>query len=358
MKRFFRLIGAGLKWIILALVGLEIFCFLVITTSNLLLFGVPWEGSLVDYDAYALFLSAEGVKPTRHNPAELDPARTGKPVKRLWLLGGSTMRGGWVNPGETIPSYLAELVNRPENPVQIMVTNYGVNSFNSLLETKYLQKLLMQESPPPDLVIFYDGANDCAYFNQYRTVQAHYGYSRLKGLIEDHRRTYLSLFKPVHAAFYASFTREAFDKLREIFFPVQWTNTACLQQVQATGKRYDHVRRLAGAYGAKFVVVWQPFLWVETGEVDPGIKEQEKKLTALGDKYLRVRENFTFTYNTLEAGLRDKPYFVEFRNVLCDRTSPVYESDGVHLGPQGNKMVAARLAEMLQARGWLGKGEH
>ena len=64
------------------------------------------------------------------------------------------MRGGWVKPGETIPSYLAELVNRPENPVQIMVTNYGENSFNSLMETKYLQKLLMQESPPPDLVIF------------------------------------------------------------------------------------------------------------------------------------------------------------------------------------------------------------
>jgi hypothetical protein len=313
VRRFFHALGIGLKWIILALVGLEIFCFLVITVSNLLLFGGPWEGSLVDYDAYALFLNAEGVQPTRHNPAEPNAARTGKPLKRLWLLGGSTMRRGWVKPGETIPSYLAELVNRPENPVQIMVTNYGVNSFNSLLETKYLQKLLMQISPPPDLVIFYDGANDCAYFNQYRTVQAHFGYSRLKGLIEGHRRTYLSLFKPVQAALYASFTKEAFDKLREILFPVYRENPAPRKLAQATAKRYDHVRRLAGAYGAEFLVVWQPFLWVETGEVDPRVKEQEKELTVLGDKYLRVRENFTETYNTLAKGLQEKPYFVDFR---------------------------------------------
>lgn len=353
MKRFLRLIGAGLNWLLLALIGVEIFCFLLITLSNKLLYGQPWEGSLVTYDAYAIFLNYQGVKPTRHNPPEPDSAAAAKSLRRLWLLGGSTMRGGWVQPEETIPSYLAQLVNRPENPTKVMVTNYGENSFNSLLETKYLQKLLMEVASPPDLVIFYDGANDSAYFNQYRTPQAHHGYRRLQGLIESHRRSYLSLFKPLNAALYSSFTREAFAKLRQVMFPVYPENAAPRELVQATEKRYEHVRRLAGAYGAEFLLVWQPMLWVETDEVDPGIREQEKNLSIWGTRFLRVRENFAVTYNALADRLRDKPYFVDFRNVLCSRTTPVYEADGVHLRPQGNKLVAFHLAELLKARGWL-----
>ncbi len=92
-----------------------------------------------------------------------------------------------MKPGETIPSNLAALINRPEATDKIVVTNYGENSFNSLLETKYLHKLLLENAELPDLIIFYDGANDCLYFNQYRTPQAHYGYRRLRGLVESHR---------------------------------------------------------------------------------------------------------------------------------------------------------------------------
>jgi len=334
----------------------EIFCFLLITATNLVLYGTPWESSRAHYDPYALFLNVKGVQPTRHNPPEPDSPVARKSLKRWWLFGGSTMRGGWVKPVETIPSYLAALVNRPQNPLKVMVTNYGENSFNSLLETKYLQKLLMQVSPPPDLIIFYDGANDCAHFNQYRTPQAHFGYRRLRGLIESHRLTYLSLFKPLNVMFYSSFTREVFDKFHQIMVPVYPEDSDPRELVQATSKRYDHVCRLAGAYGAQFLLVWQPFLWVETGAVDPGVEEQEKDLAVFGAKYLKARENFTVTYNALANRLGEKPYFVDFRNALCSRTTPVYEADGVHLRPQGNKMVAARLAELLKERGWLETG--
>jgi len=196
VKRFFRLLGAGGKWILLSLIGVEIFSFLLISFTNLVLFGTLWEGSQAYYDAYALFLNAEGVQPTLHNPPESESDTAGKQPRRLWLFGGSTMRGGWVQPGETIASYLAEMVNRPENLEKMVVTNYGENSFNSLLETKYLQKLLIDTDRPPDLVIFYDGANDCAYFNQYRTPQAHYAYRRVQGLIESYRKSYFSLLAP------------------------------------------------------------------------------------------------------------------------------------------------------------------
>ena len=120
-----------------------------------------------------------------------------------------------------------------------------------------------------------------------------------------------------------------------------------------TRERYEHVRKLAKAYGAEFLLVWQPILWVEQGEVDPRLREQEQKLDVMGAKFLQVRENFATTYNMLASSLEDRPYFMDFRNALIERTAPVYEGDGVHLQPAGNKMVAARLAEVLKAKGWL-----
>ena len=352
MKKFFKILKTGLKWIILVLLGVEIFSFLLITATNLLVFNQPWEGSPANYDAYAIFLNADGVQPTLHNPAGASPGTAGKSPRRLWLLGGSTMRGGWVQPGETIPSYLAEILNQSSGPDKVELTNYGENSFNSLLETKYLQKLLIDSDKPPDLIIFYDGANDCSYFNQYRTPQAHYGYRRLQGLIESYRRSYLSLFKPLNDVLYSSSTLELFDRFRQTMVAVHPENPVPKEFVAETGKRYEHVKKLAGAYGAKFVLVWQPILWVEKRKIDPRVKEKERELSIMGAKFSKVRENFATTYDMLAGSLKDKPYFMDFRNALTSRTAPVYEADGVHLKPVGNKMVATSLVEMLKERGW------
>ncbi len=357
MKRFFKIFLNVLKWALLTAVGVEIFCFLVITATNLMVLNQPWEGSAANYDAYAIFLNAEGVRPTLHNPAETSPGADGRGPKRLWLLGGSTMRGGWkIQPGETIPSYLAEILNQSGNPDKVEVTNYGENSFNSLLETKYLQKLLIKAAKPPDLIIFYDGANDCAYFNEYRAVQAHYGYRRLQGLIESYRRSYLSLLKPLYSALYSSSTLEVYDRFRQTMVAVHPENPIPKEFVAETGQRYEHVQKLAGAYGAQFLLVWQPILWVEKGEIDPQVKAKERELSIMGSKFSEVRENFATTYDMLAGSLRDKPYVVDFRNALTSRTAPVYKADGVHLKPNGNRMVAARLAAMLQARGCLQNG--
>ena len=72
----------------------------------------------------------------------------------------------------------------------------------------------------------------------------------------------------------------------------------------------------------------------------------------MGAKFSKVRENLATTYDMLSGSLKDKPYFVDFRNALTSRTAPVYEADGVHLKPVGNKMVATSLVEMLKERGW------
>ncbi len=82
------------------------------------------------------------------------------------------------------------------------------------METKYLQKLLI-ENHPPSLIVFYDGANDCVYFAQHRNPYGHQGYERVRGMIEDYHRSLFGLLKPLNAAMWSSFTREIYDKMRE-----------------------------------------------------------------------------------------------------------------------------------------------
>ena len=69
MKRLAGILLAWLKWTILALVLVEIGCFLLITLGNQIMFGSIWKGSQVRYDPYAEFLNLKGVQPTAHNPA-------------------------------------------------------------------------------------------------------------------------------------------------------------------------------------------------------------------------------------------------------------------------------------------------
>jgi lysophospholipase L1-like esterase len=346
LRKFWRLLLSVLKWLVLAAVAVEVFALLLVSVSNYVIYGHLREGSRVRYDPYALFLSVDGPRPTTGNPPPGAPART------VWLLGGSTMRGSTDHDDRTIPSYLAARLNRPGRP-PVRVLNFGENSYNSLMETKYLQKLLLENpGPPPDLVIFYDGANECSYFAQHRTPYAHHGYRRVRALVESYYRSLFGLLKPLNAAIYASFTKELYDKLMQTAVPIAPDSEALQELAAVTEERYEHVRRLAGCYGAGFLLAWQPTLWVETGPVAPEVQTKEKGLIVLGDRFLAVRHNFMVTYEALVRRLQDKPYFVNFRNGLGPRTEPVYQPDGVHLLDAGRQMVARDLARTLEAR-WL-----
>jgi hypothetical protein len=340
-----RLISA-IKWLVVAVVAIEVLAFLLISASNYLLCSQVREGPPVRYDPYALFLNLQGPRATANNPPD-----TAASVKTVWLLGGSTMWGATDRDDRTIASYLARSLNRPGRP-PIRVVNFGEISFNSLLETKYLQKLLIENSPPaPDLVIFYDGANDCTYFAQHRTPYAHHGYRRLQALVEGYHRSFFGLLKPLTAAIYSSYTRELYDKLRQISVPLTPHPESLEKLVVMTAQRYEHVRKLSGCYGAKFLLFWQPILWVETVPPAPVVKAKELGLMVMGERFLAVRHNIAVTYEAIARRLQGEAYFVNFQNVLCPRAEPVYHPDGVHLLDRGRELVAEEMGRVLEERG-------
>jgi lysophospholipase L1-like esterase len=336
MKRISRTLLIILKWLIGGVIMLEVASFLAISLSNYWIYGQLRDGERVNYDPYALFL--EGVRFTHNNPPAAEKGL------RVWLFGGSTMRGATDYDERTIPSFLAQYWNREEPRNPAVMVNHGEDGFNSLMETKYLQKLLI-DNPAPDIIIFFDGANDSAYFAQHRTPDAHHGYERVRGLIENYHRSFFGLLKPLNAAMWSSFTHELYDKMRQGVIPIDPADPALRQFVDSCEKRYDYLHKVATGFGSKFLLIWQPCWWAETA---PVAQEVSKKESLILGKRSALRHNFVVTYQAMVDRLEKKPYFINYRNILCSRTEPVYQPDGIHLLDAGRKMVARHLSQDLK----------
>lgn len=126
----------------------------------------------------------------------------------LWIFGGSPTRGISADHGHTMPSFPARVLDQETPTLPARVFNLDNDGYNSLLETKYLQEMLIESPLSPRLIVFYDGANDAAYFARYLTLQAHHGYRQVRGLIESYHSSWFGIFKAFNAAWYTSSTRE------------------------------------------------------------------------------------------------------------------------------------------------------
>ncbi len=349
VKRLFHWIVVTIKWLILAVVSVEILSFLVITGSNYVMYGHAREGSRAVYDAYTLFLQEHAVRPTAYNSQSEDSGKN----KYIWMFGGSTMRGATDCNDRTLPSCLSLLLNSNRKGLHFTVTNFGTNSFNSLLETKYLQRQLIN-LPPPDIIIFYDGANDVKYFLEHRDPYAHHGYRRVRALIESYYKSWFGVLKPLNAAVYSSFTKELYDKIMQVGVPLEASDKELAEMLDAVEKRYDHVNKLSACYGARFILFWQPTLWTEECHVAATARAGEKNIILDNKRWTTVRDNFTKPYVAIQKRLEKKDYFVDFRSELCNRQVPSYKPDGVHLNDDGRLLVAERMAAMLNEKLHLG----
>lgn len=346
MLKIIRKIAVFLTILLLSVIGIELLCFFAITASNYIIYGLAREGSRVVYDPYTLFLLRDGVRKSEFSSESRDNSKN----RLVWMFGGSTMRGSSDFDEQTIPSRVARHLNASNTGFHFTVINYGVDSFNSLLETKYLQKLLIESPSTPDIVIFYDGANESTYFAQYRTPYGHHGYRRLKGMIESYHASWFGIFKPINAFIYTSFTKELYDKIRLVLHPIHEDAPSLSQLINFTERRYDYLSRMASCHDAKFLLIWQPMLWVENCDQSEKSLDTEK-LNIVGESRLGVmKNNFRVVYEALASAMNSRSYFVSFRDSLCGRPSSVYFPDGVHLKPIGDEIIGNKIGALIIER--------
>lgn len=329
----------------------EGFSFLAMMIHNYMLYGHVFSHVPVRYDPDALFVMTDRNPPCRFNSASEDPRMN----RTVWMFGGSTVRcNAHRDENTTLPAFLSKFLNERGRPYHFTVANLGENGFNSVLESKYLQKALVESSAPPHIVIFYDGANDAFQFAEYRQPVGHIGYRRLKAFIESYRMTWYGIFKPISAAIHASYTNEFLDRIRMFHVPVKSDSPELAEMVDLAVRRYDHVARVVTGYGAEFVLIWQPILWVENCETQQSVRQAESSLFVDIEKFPNLKQGVRTTYDALERALQNKPYFVSFRDVLCKRTTALFWPDGIHLNSPGNEIVAENIGQLLM-RGFPGK---
>ena len=326
-----------LKWAIAAAVILELFSMCAVALINYFIYGHVWEGNPVNYDPYAVFLNRKGPRPTAHNSQSPDPALN----RVVWCFGGSTMYNG-DRDEETLPSCLARELNQRGRPRHYTVRNFGERSFNSLLEIKYLQKALITSDQRPDLILFYDGANDAVALAHYRSPQGHFGYRRLDALMGGYQNNVLGIFKAFHTMALASYTRLLWEKANVGLLPLEPDSPVLRQYRVALARRYEHARRMAEAYGAKILVIWQPLRWVQdcSRSADQGRVSGESLAVAFG-------ANTRLVYQEARRGCGRLAYFRDFSQVFCqDGTAGdrFYKPDGVHLIAPGRQAVARSMA--------------
>ena len=230
-----------LKVIVALVLAVEVISFLAMTSQNYVSYGHVFSHVPVRYDPDALFLMVDSNPPPDYNSVSPNPQLN----RTIWMFGGSTVRceAHW-NHNKTLPAFLAKFLNEKARPYHFSVLNLGENGFNSVLESKYLQKVFIENPSPPWAVIFYDGANDCFQYAEYRRPVGHIGYRRLKAFIESYRQSWFGLFKPINAAIYASYTNEFIDRIRMFHDPVKPDSPALGNMASLAARRYDHVARI------------------------------------------------------------------------------------------------------------------
>jgi len=112
---------------------------------------VYWRSAAHQGDFFNV--DAAGLRRTVNPP----PPAEAKPVRRIFMFGGSALWGDSVRDEHTIPSLLAQRIGQDGHAVE--VTNFGQLGYVSTQEWMALA-LELRRGNVPDLVVFYDGAND------------------------------------------------------------------------------------------------------------------------------------------------------------------------------------------------------
>lgn len=231
----------------------------------------------------------------------------------VFFFGGSTMFGLYQRDDHTIPSEIARLAEA--DGIDLRVFNYGRMAYNNWQEVLLLEEIVSRR-PPPDLAVFYDGANELV--GQFRlgphtepTHQESAEFARRIGLDgdtpDDQGRsslgTLFSAWKNVSAAGWLSrrvrgrATEEvpSTQPLTAVWAgeqaelaPAAGANAATLH---ARGARV--AERLGDGFGFRTAAFWQPFLYskpVAAGEqtalgalgTDPGAWTQANERARAG----------------------------------------------------------------------------
>lgn len=265
-------------------------------------------------------------------------------VRNVWVFGGSTVYGTSDPDSGTIPSYLSEELNRDPRSC-IEVTNLGAEAYVTNQEVILLIEQL-KAGRRPDVGIFCDGINEALVGGFSPGIpSAHWEVEEIRSRFENTIVSRLSFLK-----------RSSLWTLAELLLPrvgrratPTLSDSEVAARAQAVLDNYEEnlrlVRVLAAAYGFKAYFFWQPEL--AYGNKPTGSFERDLKNAGDPDEGGQLLQRITkAVYKEAEHRSEASESFIFLGHVLDGVSQPLY-SDGMHLAPRGNKIIAQTIAQEI-----------
>jgi hypothetical protein len=261
--------------------------------------------------------------------------RNGSSTK-AYFFGGSTMWGTGANDEGTIPSQFAALTGMNS-------ANFGEHGYTAHQSLMLLIQLL-QEGHRPGLVVFYDGVNEVAIKCVAElTPDAHMLESRIDNLLKE------PVASPASFTHYLAPVWHVAGRVKTMLggtvgiAPEEGFN--CHSNSHKAARIADNVlrdwqmaKRIVESYGAKFIGILQPAIYVSRTRRDH-----------LEDVPPLMQVQFRTVYPLIEQRMAEVGDFYNLTSAV-DVDEYVYV-DFAHLSPNGNRLVAARIAEIAGSLG-------
>jgi lysophospholipase L1-like esterase len=296
---------------------------------------MPWHTKYINNDE-----SETGIWRRTLNPSSSQCA--GRHTVNVWMFGGSAVYGAGVPDWATLPSQLSRDLNSMSKDCMV-VSNFGVEGYTSNQELISLIEQL-KAGRHPDLVIFYDGINDSATADPPQgPLRAHYSFYLIKSRIEGSlRQRLLEVLRQSYAVRTVGLALSGMHQGRTSTVPVSDSKQQAVAVLDNYEENLQVIRALGKAYAFRTHCFWQPSLYY--GQ-KPLVPFEKTKTDALGgdprDATIRA------AYEEAEQRSKRSQNFVFLGHVFDSVLEPLY-IDQVHLGPQGNHLVADAIVEYLK----------
>lgn len=266
----------------------------------------------------------------------------------VFVFGGSAMWGWGAPDWGTIAAHLQqELGARVRRPV--CVTNYAEQAFVSTQSVIQLM-LELERGHVPDVVVFYDGVNEVLAASQTRRPILHQNFTEIAARFEGPRHPALEALA-ISSTFQllrllaSHLGRAGPDPLDESGLPTEELVSAVVDAYLANLRI---VSALAREHGFERHFFWQPYLLVGA---KPLTDEEQRMIRGLnwvlnldGD----LADLFRATYLRVGIESRRTAGLHDLTDVFADQRSQLWIDTWGHVTPEGNRVVARRIANVIE----------
>ena len=273
----------------------------------------------------------------------------------VWLFGGSSAFGYGVPDFATVASYLEQELSRRGRCA--VVRNFGSEAYVSNQEVLLLTELL-KSGQRPEAVVFLDGFNDsyclwnaqrpdnsnCRVLAEVSVLGDASGLAHwiLPGKVSEALQTFPPYFSSGRPLVHGALGREG------AIIAVQMTPEEVRRGAAAILNNYERnthlVQRMASVYGFRAFFFWQPSLYRTAKKLDWHERAALQLFSQGADSYALpyVRASYQLAEERGQDG-----NFVYLGNLFDGLAEPVF-ADTMHLGPEGDRLVALSIAKYMQ----------